>query len=63
VSAGAAHNHLEAAAAQGLGDDGVCARTVENHLAHVYLKLGVSNRTEAAMVGLEMFPTLRAFAS
>jgi DNA-binding NarL/FixJ family response regulator len=36
---------------------------VKSHLSLMFAKLDVSNRTEAAMVGLEMFPTLRALAS
>ena len=37
--------------------------TVKAHLTSIYAKLGVSNRTEAAVVGLEDFPMLRALAS
>jgi two-component system nitrate/nitrite response regulator NarL len=37
--------------------------TVKSHLSSVYKKLGVSNRTQAAMVGLGIFPTLRSLAS
>jgi DNA-binding NarL/FixJ family response regulator len=37
--------------------------TVKGHLSSIYRKLGVSNRTEAAMVGLGIFPMLRALAS
>jgi two-component system, NarL family, nitrate/nitrite response regulator NarL len=37
--------------------------TVKSHLGSVYKKLGVSNRTKAAMVGLSMHPMLRAVAS
>lgn len=37
--------------------------TVKAHLSVIYAKLGVSNRTEAAIVGLRMFPMLRALAS
>ena len=41
----------------------VSESTVKTHMTSIFAKLDVSNRTEAAMVGLEMFPTLRAFAS
>ena len=37
--------------------------TVKACLTTLYAKLGVSNRTEAAIVGLEVFPMMRAFAS
>jgi DNA-binding NarL/FixJ family response regulator len=37
--------------------------TVKSHLSSLYKKLGVSNRTKAVMVGLGIFPTLRAVAS
>lgn len=37
--------------------------TVKSHLTSIYLKLGVSNRTEAALVGLSIFPMLRPLAS
>lgn len=37
--------------------------TVKAHLTSIYAKLGVSNRTEAAVAGLEDFPMLRALAS
>ena len=32
--------------------------TVKSHLTSIYGKLGVSNRTEAALVGLRMVPPL-----
>ena len=41
----------------------VTESTVKSHLSLIFGKLDVSNRTEAAIVGLEIFPTLRAFAS
>jgi DNA-binding NarL/FixJ family response regulator len=34
--------------------------TVKSHLSLIFAKLGASNRTEAAILGLEIFPTLRA---
>ena len=37
--------------------------TVKSHLSFIFAKLGVSNRTGAAIIGMEIFPTLRAFAS
>jgi DNA-binding NarL/FixJ family response regulator len=37
--------------------------TVKFHIDGIFAKLGVSNRTEAAVVGIEAFPTLRVFAS
>jgi Response regulator containing a CheY-like receiver domain and an HTH DNA-binding domain len=37
--------------------------TVKTHLSSIYAKLDVSNRTEAAVVGLRIFPLLRALAS
>jgi len=33
--------------------------SVKRHLTYVYAKLHVSNRTEAALVALDMFPVLR----
>ena len=41
----------------------VSVPTVKAHLSNIYAKLGVSNRTEAAVVGLRMYPLLRALAS
>jgi DNA-binding NarL/FixJ family response regulator len=37
--------------------------TVKAHLSAIYAKLHVSNRTEAALVGLDVFPMLRVYAS
>jgi two-component system nitrate/nitrite response regulator NarL len=37
--------------------------TVKAHLSAIYAKLGVSNRTEAALLGVELFPMLRVFRS
>ena len=37
--------------------------TVKAHLSAVYGKLGVSNRTQAALVGYRIFPMLRVLAS
>jgi DNA-binding NarL/FixJ family response regulator len=37
--------------------------TVKYYLSSLYAKIGVSNRTEAAMVGLGIFPMLRVLAS
>jgi DNA-binding NarL/FixJ family response regulator len=34
--------------------------TVKSHLSSIYRKLGMSNRTEAGIVGLGIFPMLRA---
>ncbi len=41
----------------------VSVPTVKSHLSSIFPKLGVSNRTEAAVVGLRIFPLLRALAS
>jgi DNA-binding CsgD family transcriptional regulator len=35
--------------------------TVKAHLSSIFLKLGVSNRTEAAIVGLGFFPDVAGF--
>lgn len=37
--------------------------TVKAHLSAMYSKLGVSNRTQAALVGFRIFPMLRVVAS
>ena len=37
--------------------------TVRYHVAHIFVKLGVSTRTEAAVVGWEAFPMLRVLPS
>ena len=37
--------------------------TVKSHLRALYGKLGVSNRTQAALVGYKIFPMLRVLAS
>ena len=36
--------------------------TVKAHLSAIYWKLGVSNRTQAALVGFRIFPMLRVLA-
>jgi DNA-binding CsgD family transcriptional regulator len=41
----------------------VSVPSVKAHLSNVYAKLGVSNRPEAAVVGLKLYPLLRALAS
>ena len=42
---------------------GLSESTVKAHLSSLYKKLGVSSRTQAALVGLGLFPMLRASAS
>ena len=37
--------------------------TAKRHLHFVYAKLGVSNRTEAAVAGQRIYPLLRPWAS
>jgi DNA-binding NarL/FixJ family response regulator len=37
----------------------VSVSTVKSHLSSIYMKLGVSNRTEAALVGVRIYPLLR----
>ena len=37
--------------------------TVKSHLHSIYMKLSVSNRTEAALAGLRIFPMLGVRAS
>ena len=41
----------------------ISVTTVKSHLSTIYAKLHVSNRTEAALIGLDVFPMLRVFAS
>jgi DNA-binding NarL/FixJ family response regulator len=41
----------------------ISASTVKGHLGSIYAKLHVSNRTEAALIGLDVFPMLRVYAS
>jgi DNA-binding NarL/FixJ family response regulator len=41
----------------------VSMSTVKAHLSSLYNKLGVSSRTQAALVGLGMVQTLRGLAS
>ena len=41
----------------------VSESTVKAHLTSIFVKLGVSTRTEAALVGWETFPMLRVLAS
>ena len=37
--------------------------TVKSHLSAMYMKLGVSNRTQAVLIGVRIFPMLRVLAS
>lgn len=37
--------------------------TVKAHLSSVFRKLGVANRTQAALVGVRIFPMLRALSA
>jgi len=37
--------------------------TVKAHLSSVFRKLGVTNRTQAALVGVRIFPMLRALSA
>ena len=41
----------------------ISVTTVKGHLSSIYTKLHVSNRTEAALVGMDVFPMLRVYAS
>ena len=41
----------------------ISVTTVKGHLSSIYAKLHVSNRTEAALVGLDVFPMLKVYAS
>lgn len=41
----------------------IAEATVKAHLSAIYAKLHVSNRTEAALVGLDVLPMLRVYAS
>ena len=41
----------------------IAQATVKAHLSAIYAKLHVSNPTEAALVGLDVFPMLRVYAS
>jgi DNA-binding NarL/FixJ family response regulator len=41
----------------------VSENTVKTHLSFIYAKLGASNRTQAALLGMEAFPMLQSFSS
>ena len=41
----------------------IAESTVKNRLNSIFGKLGVSNRTEAAIVGVETFPMLQALGA
>jgi DNA-binding CsgD family transcriptional regulator len=41
----------------------VAESTVKAHMGSIFVKLGVSTRTEAAVVGWETFPMLRVVSS
>ena len=38
-------------------------KTVRSYMTSIFRKLGVSNRSEAAIVGMDTFPMLRGLAS
>jgi DNA-binding NarL/FixJ family response regulator len=41
----------------------ISANTVKTHLRSIYSKLDVSNRTQAGLAGLRIFPMLQLLAS
>jgi DNA-binding NarL/FixJ family response regulator len=53
--AGRSNREIAAELNMGLG-------TVKAHLSAIYEKLGVSNRTQAALVGVRILPMLRALS-